>query len=127
MPSGTAEPVAGGGMSGAEGAAGGLNISSVPLNIEIPEGYRAILVETGINDTSYIEIKSGLSEGDMVRTIDTMSSSANASFGSGEENAQQQMGGMMGGGMGGGMPGGGGGGGMPGGGGGGGMGGGGMR
>lgn len=101
---------------------------SVPTNIDVPDGYRAIQVETGINDTDYIEIKSGLTEKDQVRTLDTESSSANASFG--DPNAQDMyvvpngnMGGMSGGGMsgggmpGGGMPGGGmsGGGGMPGG------------
>lgn len=99
---------------------------SVPTNIDVPDGYRAIQVETGINDTDYIEIKSGLTEKDQVRTLDTESSSANASFG--DQNAQDMyvvpngnMGGMYGGGMsGGGMSGGGmsgGGGGMPGGGG----------
>ncbi len=98
---------------------------SVPTNIDVPDGYRAIQVETGINDTDYIEIKSGLTEKDQVRTLDTESSSANASFG--VQNAQEMyvvpngnMGGMPGGGMsGGGMSGGGmsGGGGMPGGGG----------
>ena len=99
---------------------------SVPTNIDVPDGYRAIQVETGINDTDYIEIKSGLTEKDRVRTLDTESSSANASFG--VQNAQEMyvvpngnMGGMYGGGMsGGGMSGGGmsgGGGGMPGGGG----------
>ena len=102
---------------------------SVPTNIDVPDGYRAIQVETGINDTDYIEIKSGLTEKDRVRTLDTESSSANASFG--VQNAQEMyvvpngnMGGMSGGGMSGGgviMPGGGGmsggGGGMPGGGG----------
>ena len=100
---------------------------SVPTNIDVPDGYRAIQVETGINDTDYIEIKSGLTEKDQVRTLDTESSSANASFG--DPNAQDMyvvpngnMGGMSGGGMSGGgviMPGGGGmsggGGGMPGG------------
>lgn len=103
---------------------------SVPTNIDVPDGYRAIQVETGINDTDYIEIKSGLTEKDRVRTLDTESSSANASFG--DQNAQDMyvvpngnIGGMPGGGMsgggmsGGGMPGGGGmsggGGGMPGG------------
>ncbi len=106
-------------------ANGNLDASGIPGNIEIPEGYRAILVETGINDTNYIEIKSGLKESDTVRTLNTESSSAGASFG-GEEEAMQAMQGMggMGGMGGGGMPGGGGGmsgggGGMPGGGGGG--------
>lgn len=86
---------------------------SVPTNIDVPDGYRAIQVETGINDTDYIEIKSGLTEKDRVRTLDTESSSANASFG--DQNAQDMyvvpngnMGGMYGGGMsGGGMSGGG--------------------
>ena len=86
---------------------------SVPTNIDVPEGYRAIQVETGIIDTDYIEIKSGLTEKDRVRTLDTESSSANASFG--DQNAQDMyvvpngnMGGMYGGGMsGGGMSGGG--------------------
>lgn len=86
---------------------------SVPTNIDVPDGYRAIQVETGINDTDYIEIKSGLTEKDQVRTLDTESSSANASFG--DPNAQDMyvvpngnMGGMYGGGMsGGGMSGGG--------------------
>ena len=98
----------------------------VPTNIDVPDGYRAIQVETGINDTDYIEIKSGLTEKGRVSTLDTESSSANASFG--DQNAQDMyvvpngnMGGMYGGGMsGGGMSGGGmsgGGGGMPGGGG----------
>lgn len=83
----------------------------VPVNVEIPDGYLAIRVETGINDTEYIEIKSGISEGDKVRTLNTQSSSENASFG-----AEGMMPGM-GGGMSGGMPGGMSGGGMPGGGG----------
>ncbi len=47
---------------------------SVPTNIDVPDGYRAIQVETGINDTDYIEIKSGLTEKDQVRTLDTESS-----------------------------------------------------
>ena len=91
---------------------------SVPTNLDVPDGYRAIQVETGINDTDYIEIKSGLTEKDRVRTLDTESSSANASFG--DQNAQDMyvvpngnMGGMSGGGVimpgGGGMSGGGGG------------------
>lgn len=83
----------------------------IPMNIEIPDGYLAIKVETGINDTEYIEIKSGISENDKVRTLNTQSSSENASFG-----AEGMMPGM-GGGMSGGMPGGMSGGGMPGGGG----------
>lgn len=77
------------------------DMDDIPMNIEVPEGYRAIKVETGINDTEYIEIKSGLSEGDTVRTLDTESSSANASFGSEEVMMPQMGGGMQGGSMGG--------------------------
>ena len=68
--------------------------------------YVSVPVTTGVSDGSYIEITSGLQEGDVVAYIPTTSSSSG------------MMGGMMGGmpgGMGGGMPGGMGGGGMPGG------------
>lgn len=75
---------------------GGIDMANIPMNIEVPEGYRAIVVETGINDSDYIEIKSGLNEGDLVRTLNTESSSQNAMFGGGEAM-------MMNGGMGGGM------------------------
>lgn len=64
-----------------------------------PEGYTAVIVETGLSDDSFTEIISGLAEGDEVYIPDTTSSS--------ERN---QMGGMpsgMPGGMDGGMPGGG--------------------
>lgn len=84
-----------------------IDINSIPMNIEIPDGYLAIKVETGINDTEYIEIKSGINEGDLVRTINTESSSAAASFGmSGEMGGMRGGMGGMSGGMGGGMPGG---------------------
>ena len=83
---------------------GGDLMANLPRNIEVPDGYLAIVVETGINDTNYIEIKSGLNDGDMVRTLNTEMSSAGASFGNGD--MQFNMGGM-GGNMGGGMPGGG--------------------
>lgn len=93
----------------------GIDASDIPKNIEIPEGYRALVVETGINDTEYIEIISGLSEGDLVRTLNAKSSSEGAFFGS--ENPmemegmyEQRSGGMQsgpGGGMSGGGPGGG--------------------
>ncbi len=76
---------------------------------DVPEGFRAVRVETGINDSDYIEIISGLSEGEEVYVpASTGNSSSNDMMG--------MMGGMPGGGMpggGGGMPGGGGG--MPGG------------
>lgn len=88
-----------------------------------PDGYRSVKIETGINDTSYIEVKSGLNEGDEIKGAD--SASGKETSGTAEANAQTggmpgMGGGMPGGGMpGGGMPGGGasrGGGGMPGGG-----------
>ena len=64
-----------------------------------PEGYAYVQVTTGVSDDSYIEITSGLQEGDTVAYLRT------ASSGSGN----MMMGGMPGGDMGGGMPGGGGG------------------
>lgn len=84
-----------------------VDASRVPANIEIPDGYRAIQVETGLNDNDYIEIKSGLGEGDEVRTLNTESSSAGASFGDDDimmqmqQNRNQQMRQMQSGGMGG--------------------------
>lgn len=88
-----------------ESSNGRVSMDNIPMNIEIPEGYRAVVVETGINDSDYIEIISGLNEGDLVRTLNTNSSSAGASFGEG--NAMVNMpGGGMGGNMHGGMNGG---------------------
>ena len=84
------------------------------LDQEAPEGYvYDVAVETGVSDDSYIEILSGLQEGDTVAYLQTTSSSSS--------DSGMMMGGMdMAGGMpgGGGMPSGGGGGmggGMPGG------------
>ena len=74
--------------------------ANLPRNIEVPEGYRAIVVETGINDTDYIEIKSGLSEGDMVRTLNTQLSTDMAF----NPEDMMKMRNMQGGGMNGGMP-----------------------
>ena len=70
------------------------------LDQEAPEGYVYVAVETGVSDDSYIEILSGLQEGDTVAYLQTTSSSSSDS-------------GMMMGGMAGGMPGGMPGGGMP--------------
>ena len=36
-------------------------------NDSAPEGYKTVEVQTGISDDDYIEIKSGLSEGELVR------------------------------------------------------------
>ncbi len=63
----------------------------------VPEGFHAVRVVTGINDSDYIEIISGLSENDEVYVPASAGSGTNSMFG--------MMG--MGGGMGGGMPGGG--------------------
>lgn len=76
-------------------------------NDRAPEGFKTVKIEKGISDDSYVEIISGLSEGDVIYVTPTSGSN------------QQQFPSMMGGMPGGGMPGGGGmqGGGMPGGGG----------
>lgn len=68
------------------------------LEQEAPEGYVYVQVTTGISDDSYIEITSGLQEGDTVAYLRTASS-----------GSDMMMSGMPGGDMGGGMPGGGGG------------------
>jgi len=65
---------------------------------EVPEGYVIAIVQTGISNDDYIEIKSGLLEGDEIQQIST-SSSSNSFF--------SMMGSMHSGMSGGGMPGGG--------------------
>jgi HlyD family secretion protein len=42
---------------------------------QAPDGYRSVEVKTGVSDDDYIEIKSGLSEGDSVRGQDLDTSS----------------------------------------------------
>lgn len=88
-------------------------------NDKAPEGYHSVDVETGATDSQYIEIKSGLEEGDEVAGA-TAPTGVEAQ-GSGDADETQEMPGGMGGGPGGmgGGPSGGGGGGRPGGGGGG--------
>ena len=81
------------------------------LDQEAPEGYVYVSVETGVSDNSYIEITSGLQEGDTVAYIQTASSSSSdgAMMMGGMDMAGGMPGGGMpsgGGGMGGGMPGG---------------------
>lgn len=87
----------------------------------LPDGWRAVEVETGLSDDTSIEITSGLSEGDTVYVpqMQAQSSSDGDSMMPGGDMGGMPGGGDMGGGApgGGGMPGGGGG--MPGGGGGG--------
>ncbi len=50
-------------------------------NLEIPDGYKAIFVETGLSDDNYIEIVSGLNEGDTVTLPDTTVPSSTNPFG----------------------------------------------
>mgnify|MGYP002551772352 FL=1 len=87
--------------SGAPGAAGGENAgkqngsdknsggkdaksgSDNPFlrNLDIPEGYKAIFVESGLSDDDYVEIKAGLNEGDTVVLPDATVSSGLGMFG----------------------------------------------
>lgn len=69
----------------------------------VPEGFTAINVETGISNENFIEIKSGLQEGDQIYV--TVSAGANNQF-RGMNGMGGGMGGGMRGGMGGNMPGG---------------------
>ena len=66
------------------------------LDQEAPEGYVYVAVETGVSDDSYIEITSGLQEGDTVAYLQTTSSSSS--------DSGMMMGGMAGGMTSGGMP-----------------------
>lgn len=66
------------------------------LDQEAPEGYVYVAVETGVSDDSYIEITSGLQEGDTVAYLQSAVS--------GGDSGAMMMGGMP---AGGGMPGGG--------------------
>ena len=66
------------------------------LDEEAPEGYVYVPVETGVSDDSYIEITSGLQEGDTVAYLQTTSSSSS--------DSGMMMGGMAGGMTSGGMP-----------------------
>ena len=76
------------------------------LEDEAPEGYVYVAVETGVSDGSYIEVLSGLQEGDTVAYLQLASSSGGES---GMMMGGMPSGGMPGGMSGGGMPGGGGG------------------
>ena len=84
----------------------------------LPDGWRAVEVETGLSDDSYIEITSGIEPGDIVYVPEVQRDSSGDDFGMMPGGDMGGMGGMpSGGGMAGGrggMPGGpGGGGGMP--------------
>lgn len=79
-----------------ENTAGAKDAPSGAKMGDIPEGFHPVPVETGINDSDYIEVISGLSEGDEVYVP--------AAAGSDKDPMQAMMG--MGGGMGGGPDGG---------------------
>ena len=86
------------GCSGSQGADSPSAVNA--LDQEAPEGYVYVSVETGVSDDSYIEITSGLQDGDTVAYLRAASGSSDF-----------MMGGIPGGdmgGQGGGMPGGGG-------------------
>ena len=68
------------------------------LDREAPEGYVYVQIGTGVDDDSYVEITSGLQEGDTVAYLPTSSGSSNMMMGG------MMMGGMPSGGMGGGAP-----------------------
>ena len=72
--------------------------------MEVPKGYTAVLVETGITDGTRVEIKSGISENDVIAYYSIATKNGTGQTGTSSS-------GMMGGGfhsgmMGGGMPGG---------------------
>ena len=78
---------------------GGKTGNMQDMTPQAPDGYIAKEIEIGISNEDYTEVKSGLSEGDLVYKTTTASSSGN--------NMMMGMpGGMSGGAMGGGMPGG---------------------
>lgn len=56
-----------------------------------PEGYKSVKVQTGINDSNYIEIKSGIQEGDEIKDA-SVASGVEASGDATQQNPQQGMG-----------------------------------
>ena len=77
---------------GIQGSTPGKQGGKNPFTANIPDGYEPVRVEVGLNNDSFIEVKSGLSVGDIiwVETVETTST-----------NMMFPMGGMPGGGMGG--------------------------
>ncbi len=100
-----------GGAQGSQGATGNMPAAGGNtrggknmIGESVPEGYEAVKVELGLNNDAFIEVTSGLSEGDIIWVEIVETQSTNMLFPMGG------MGGGMGGppsGMGGGMPGGG--------------------
>lgn len=77
-------------------------------NLDIPNGYKAVFVETGLTDDDYVEIKKGLNEGDTVVLPDaTVSSGFGMMMGGGGPQGGPPSGGGSGGGQRGGNSGGG--------------------
>ncbi|MBE7031265.1 MAG: HlyD family efflux transporter periplasmic adaptor subunit [Ruminococcaceae bacterium] len=84
---------------------GAKRLENMIKQLDVPDGYTVVQVQTGLSNDTFIEIKSGLSEGQTVLLPDTTQTT--------EQNQWGAMGGMphgmptgMGGGMPGGMPGG---------------------
>ena len=69
---------------------------------EAPEGYKYVMIETGDANDDYIEVVSGLSEGDVIYVAVTKNTQTSTGFGMGG-GFHGNMGGMSGG-MPGGMP-----------------------
>lgn len=94
----------GGAPDMASSAGGGESAQrAMPRRSDVPEGFTAVPVETGLVSDDYVEILSGLSEGQEVYVSDSADSGTGMMFGFGGG-----MGGPGGGGPGGGGPGGGG-------------------
>ena len=94
----------GGAPDTASSAGGGESAQrAMPRRSDVPEGFTAVPVETGLVSDDYVEILSGLSEGQEVYVSDSADSGMGMMFGFGGG-----MGGPGGGGPGGGGPGGGG-------------------
>lgn len=90
-----------GGKAKENGAPSGNGAGNAPSGIGIPEGFTAVKVETGLVTDDYVEITSGLEEGQEVYVKESESSQT-MQFGMGMGGPGGGMGGGPGGGMGGG-------------------------
>lgn len=76
MPSGAnGAPDTNGAKSDGKGQPASNSDSPFLRNLDIPDGYKAVFVETGLTDDDYVEIKAGLNEGDTVVLPDVTVSS----------------------------------------------------